>query len=144
MALCLVFFFKQKIKNKPLTVVGNGKQARDFIYVTDVANAFYLASQTSKKGEIYNVGTGKPQKILDLAKFIGGKIQFIPTRPGEPFRSFANIRKISSHLKWKPTISFKDGVNKMMNEIEKWKDAPLWTPKKIKKATRVWFKFMKK
>jgi UDP-glucose 4-epimerase len=137
-------FFKQKIKNKPLTVVGNGKQARDFIYVTDVANAFYLASQTSKKGEIYNVGTGKPQKILDLAKFIGGRIQFIPTRPGEPFRSFANIRKISSHLKWKPTISFKDGVNKMMNEIEKWKDAPLWTPKKIKKATRVWFKFMKK
>jgi hypothetical protein len=31
-----------------------------------------------------------------------------------------------------------------MNEIEKWKDAPLWTPKKIKEATRVWFKFMKK
>jgi UDP-glucose 4-epimerase len=137
-------FFKQKIKNKPLTVVGNGKQARDFVYVTDVANAFYLASQTNKKGEIYNVGTGKPQKIIDLAKFIGGKIQSIPTRPGEPFRSSANIKKISSHLKWKPTILFKDGVSKMMNEIEKWKDAPLWTPKKIKKATKVWFKFMKK
>jgi len=137
-------FFKQKIKRKPLTVVGNGKQARDFVYVTDVANAFYLASQTSKKGEIYNVGTGKPQKILDLAKFIGGKIQFIPNRPGEPFRSSANIKKITKHLRWKPKVSFKDGVNKMMSEIEKWKDAPLWTPKKIKKATKVWFKFMKK
>jgi len=137
-------FFKQKIKKKPLTVVGNGKQARDFIYVTDVANAFYLASQTSKKSEIYNVGTGKPQKIIDLAKLIGGKVQSIPTRPGEPFRSCANIKKISSHLKWKPTVPFKEGVSKMMNEIEKWKDAPLWTPKKIKKATQVWFKFMKK
>ena len=104
-------FFKQKIKKKPLTVVGNGKQARDFIYVTDVANAFYLASQTNKKSEIYNVGTGKPQKIIDLAKLIGGKVQSIPTRPGEPFRSCANIKKISSHLKWKPTISFTRGKN---------------------------------
>ena len=121
----------------------DGEQKRDFIYIDDVVsiNIFFMRKS---KHDIYNVGTGKPQKIIDLAKLIGGKVQSIPTRPGEPFRSCANIKKISSHLKWKPTVPFKEGVSKMMNELEKWKDAPLWTPKKIKKATQVWFKFMKK
>ncbi|MEC8074332.1 MAG: NAD-dependent epimerase/dehydratase family protein [Pseudomonadota bacterium] len=137
-------FFKQKIKNKPLTVVGDGNQERDFVYVTDVANAFYLASMTKKSGNIYNVGTGSPQKIITLAKLIGGKINYIPFRPGEPIKSKANVRKIKRELKWKPQVSFEVGVNKMMKEIHKWKSAPLWTPNKIKKATTVWFKFMGK
>ena len=114
------------------------------IFISDFNDLVKKIIDKKITGEILNVGTGKPQKIIDLAKLIGGKVQSIPTRPGEPFRSCANIKKISSHLKWKPTVPFKEGVSKMMNEIEKWKDAPLWTPKKIKKATQVWFKFMKK
>ena len=137
-------FFKQKIKNKPLTVVGDGKQSRDFVHVTDVAKAFLAAAKTRYAGSIYNVGTGNPQKINYLTNLIGGKKVFISDRPGESKHSCADISKIKRELKWKPTINFKDGITDMLNEIQKWKDAPLWTTKKIKKATKIWFKLLRK
>ena len=137
-------FFKQRIKNKPLTIVGNGKQSRDFIFVTDVAKAFLLAAKSKKSGKVFNVGSDNPQTINKLANLIGGKRIFIPDRPGEPIRTWANITKIKKELKWKPKINFKDGVEKMLTEINSWKDAPLWTPKSIKSATKNWFKYMKK
>ncbi len=136
-------FFKQKIKNMPLTVVGNGKQSRDFVYVTDVVKAFYAAAKTKKVGNIYNLGSDSPQSINKLANLIGGKKIYIPERPGEPKRTWANINKIRKDLKWKPTISFEKGVKKMLDEIKNWNDAPLWTPKTIKIATKTWFKYMK-
>ena len=66
-------FFKQKIKNKPLTIIGNGKQSRDFVYVSDVVKAFFAAAKTSHVGEIYNVGTGHSQTINYLSQFNRGK-----------------------------------------------------------------------
>jgi UDP-glucose 4-epimerase len=137
-------FFKQKIKNRPLTIVGNGKQTRDFVHVKDVARAFYAAVSTKTSGRIYNVGTGKPQSVNYLAKLIGGKKINIPDRPGEPKTSSADISKIKRELKWKPLISFDNGIRSMLKNIHKWKDAPLWTPNKIKKATHIWFKYLKK
>jgi len=137
-------FFKQKIKNKPLTIIGNGKQSRDFVYVSDVVKAFFAAAKTSHVGEIYNVGTGHSQTINYLSNLIGGKKVFIPDRPGEPKNSCADISKIKRELRWKPTISFKDGITNMMKEIQKWKDAPLWTPKKIKKVTKTWYTYISK
>ena len=137
-------FFKQKIKNKSLTIVGDGKQSRDFVHVTDVVRAFLCAAKTKYIGKIYNVGTGKPQTVNYLSKLVGGKKVFIPNRPGEPKCSSANISKIKRELKWKPKIGFKEGIGKMLDQIEKWKDAPLWTPKKIKKATKVWFNHLSK
>ena len=123
-------FFKQKIENKPLTIVGNGKQSRDFVYVTDLAQAFMAAALTNQKGKVFNVGTGKPQTVNYLANLVGGKKIFIPDRPGEPKYSCADITKIKKKLKWKPKVEFKDGIKKMMSEIKNWNDAPLWTPKK--------------
>ena len=136
-------FFKQKIEKKPLTIVGNGKQSRDFVYVKDVAKAFLHAAKTKFNGQVYNVGTGKPQSVNHLASLIGGKKSFIPDRPGEPRKSSADIRKIKKELKWFPQIKFDDGIKSMIKEIHKWKDAPLWTPKKIKKATKTWFSYLK-
>ena len=95
-------------------------------------------------GKIYNVGTGKPQTVNYLSTLVGGKQVFIPDRPGEPVCSCANISKIKRELKWMPKIKFKDGIAKMLEEIEMWKDAPLWTPKTIKNATKTWFKFVGK
>jgi len=135
-------FFKQKIKNKPLTIVGDGKQSRDFVHVEDVVKAFLLAAKTKLSGRVYNVGTGKPQSVNHLVSLIGGRTISIPDRPGEPRKSFANISRIKKELKWCPTIKFDDGLRAMLKEIYKWKDAPLWTPKKIKKATKVWFNYL--
>ncbi len=137
-------FFKQKICNKPLTIVGNGNQSRDFVHVTDVAKAFYKASIIKKSGEYFNIGTGKPKTVNYLAKLIGGKTVKIPDRPGEPMKSCANINKANKILKWKPEIEFSDGIKEMLKDIQKWKDAPLWTPDKIKLATKTWFSFLKK
>ena len=137
-------FLKQKIKNKPLTIVGDGKQSRDFVHVIDVAQAFLAAAKTNYVGRVYNVGTGNPQTVNYLSNLIGGKKVFIPNRPGEPKCSCASIGRIKRELKWKPKIKFEDGITEMLNEIEKWKDAPLWTPKKIKKATKIWFNYLSK
>jgi len=137
-------FFKQKIKNKPLTVVGDGNQSRDFVHVKDVARAFLAAAKSKSSGKAYNVGTGNPQKINKLVKLIGGKTVNIPNRPGETRRSCANINRIKKDLKWKPTISFTKGINDLMKNIHDWSEAPLWTPKSIKKATKIWFKQLSK
>ena len=136
-------FFKQILENQPLTIVGDGKQRRDFIYVTDLVRAFYLAAKTKYNQQIYNVGGGNPQSINKLANLIGGKkIIYLPKRPGEPECTWANISKITKELKWKPKVSFEDGIKLMKNEINNWKKAPLWNKKNIYKATKTWFKYM--
>lgn len=135
-------FFKQKLAGKPFTVVGDGTQSRDFIYVTDVARAFFAAADTDITGERFNVGAGNPQSINRLIELLGGTVVYVPKRPGEPDCTWADITKITSQLQWQPTIAFEEGVAKMVAEIENWKDAPLWDPESIKTATKTWFQFM--
>lgn len=132
-------FLKQKIENKPFTVVGDGNQSRDFVYVTDIVDAFYRASQTNISGEVFNVGAGDPKKINKLVELLGGAVQYVPKRPGEPDCTWANIDKISSQLGWGQTISFEEGVQKMLEQIHYWKNAPLWDEDSIEEATRTWF-----
>mgnify|MGYP001214054120 CR=1 FL=1 len=138
-------FFKQKLENKPFTIVGNGNQKRDYVYVKDVCEAFYLAAQTKIIGEIFNLGTGKPQRINYLAKILDCKNKvYIPKRPGEPNITWANINKISKLLKWQPKTKFEKGVAIMLKDIEYWRKAPLWNKQNIKKATKTWFKLLSK
>jgi len=135
-------FLKQKLNNKPLTIVGNGLQKRDFLYVTDVANAFYLVSQSKYINNVYNLGADKPITVISLAKLLSNKFNFIPKRPGEPDCTWANISKIKKHTGWKPKVSFADGIKILLNNIDYWKNAPLWDKKSIKKATKTWFKYL--
>lgn len=135
-------FLTQKIHHKPLTIVGDGTQTRDFTFVSDVANAFILAAQSAITNEVLNVGSGKTYSINYLAELLGGKVTHIPKRPGEPDFTWADISKIHSFLSWKPEISFEQGVKIMIENIDRWKDAPLWTPETIKNATEDWFKFL--
>ena len=136
-------FFKQKLENKAFTIVGNGNQKRDFVYVTEVVDAFFRASQIKNSGEIFNLGTGKPNSINYLVKILGGRKKYIPKRPGEPNITCANPKKIKKILKWQPKVKFEDGVKVMVSDIKRWKTAPLWTPDLIKKATKSWFNYMK-
>jgi len=135
-------FFKQKLQKMPFTLVGNGKQKRDFLFVTDVAEAFYKCAISKKKNEIYNLGAGNPQTILRLINILKGKYVKIPKRPGEPECTWADISKIKKDIKWRPKINFSKGVNFMLKDLHKWNDAPLWSPKKINKATKTWFKYL--
>jgi UDP-glucose 4-epimerase len=136
-------FLSQKIKQKPYTVVKDGNQLRDFLYVSDVVEAIVKAAKSNISDEIFNVGSGSPVSILDIVNLLKGKYIFIPKRPGEPDITHANIKKIKKYLKWMPKISIKKGVNIILQNIDYWKSAPLWTPKKIKIATKDWFKYLK-
>ena len=135
-------FLKQKLAGKPYTVVGDGTQSRDFLYVTDVARAFLAAAQTGRTGEIYNLGAGNPQTVNRLIELLGGPMLHIPKRPGEPECTFADITRIKSELGWKPAVSFEDGVAKIVASIDYWKNAPLWDPASIAKATQTWFRHL--
>ncbi len=136
-------FLAQKLSNKPLTIVGNGKQQRDFVYVSDVVQAFYKAFKSKLTTEIFNVGSGKPISVNYVASLISKYKIYIPKRPGEPNITHANINKIKKKLLWFPKISINEGVKKILFEINYWKAAPVWTPNKIKDATKDWFKFLK-
>jgi UDP-glucose 4-epimerase len=132
-------FLRQKLASKPFTVVGDGTQKRDFLYASDVAAAFLLAAETERTGRTWNLGAGNPQPVNRLIELIGGPVTYIPKRPGEPDVTWADISRISAELGWRPVISFEEGVRRMMAEIEVWKDAPLWDPGSIAKATKTWF-----
>lgn len=137
-------FLAQKLDGKPYTVVGDGTQTRDFVYVTDVAGAFEAAVFSGISGGIFNVGTGKPQSVNKLVELLGGKKIHIPKRPGEPDCTWADIGKIKSVLGWEPAVSFKEGVGKILAHIDYWREAPVWTPEAIEKATADWFRYLVK
>ena len=135
-------FLRQKLAGKPYTVVGDGRQTRDFLYVTDVARAFLAAAETERTGRIYNLGAGKPQSVNRLVELLGGEVTYIPKRPGEPDCTWADITRITAELGWKPHVSFEEGVANIVANIDYWRNAPLWDPDSIAKATRTWFEFM--
>ncbi len=136
-------FLSQKIHGKPFTVVGDGKQTRDFTFVTDVARAFINAAESSANGEIMNVGSGDTYSINELVTLLEGDIEYIPKRPGEPDCTYADTRKIQKILNWKSEVNFEEGVKIMINHIDSWQQAPVWTAESIADATATWFRYLK-
>ena len=133
-------FLAQKLAGKPFTVVGDGTQTRDFIYATDVAEAFLAAGETEQVGEIWNLGAGNPQSVNRLIELLGGPVTHIPKRPGEPDCTWADIGKITRELGWKQKVSFEQGVGRILENIDYWREAPLWDSESIAQATAGWFK----
>lgn len=132
-------FLAQKLANKPFTVVGDGTQTRDFVFVTDLARAFLAAAETDRSHEIFNVGAGKPQAVNRLVELLQGPVVHVPKRPGEPDCTWADISKIRSLLGWEPQVSFEQGVAEMLRNIDYWRQAPVWDPDSIREATKSWF-----
>ena len=135
-------FLAQKLAGKPFTIVGTGDQTRDFTYVTDVVDALIKAAQSNFMGMSLNVGSGSTVSVNQVVNLLGGDKVFIPKRPGEPDVTFANIEKIQKLLGWKPRVPIEVGIKNMLSNIDYWKDAPVWTPISIEKATSDWFKYL--
>ena len=108
-------FQKQKRNNQSLTIVDDGLQKRDFVYVYDVVNANILAAtkEIDEKyyGQVYNVGSGENVSILEIAQMISDDYVFIPPRPGEAKTTLANIDKIKNVFGWNPKINIKNNVS---------------------------------
>ncbi len=107
-------FLYQTKNNKPLTIVGNGNQTRDFIHVDDLASAFIKVLKSRYTNKIYNLGSGKKTSINSIASIFSSKKKFIPIRPGEPKDSLANISKLKRDVNWKPKISIVSGIKKLL------------------------------
>lgn len=135
-------FLAQKLAGKPFTIVGDGTQTRDFTFVTDVADALVRAAESDIEGQVFNVGSGKTSSINQLVDLIGGDVVYVPKRPGEPDCTFADNRKIKQALGWQPRVSLEDGVQIMVDNIDHWRDAPVWDTKSISAATQDWFKYL--
>jgi len=137
-------FLKQKLAGAPFTVVGDGSQGRDFVYVSDVAEAFVRAAETDLTGRIWNLGCSNPQSVNRLVELLQGPVVHLPKRPGEPEVTWANTDAIRRDLSWTPAVSFEDGVGMILDDIHYWDEAPLWDVASIEKATASWFEMLAK
>lgn len=135
-------FLAQKLASKAYTVVGDGNQTRDFTYVDDVISSILVSIKSNIVNEIFNIGSGNTYSINSLVKLLGGEIEYIPRRPGEPDCTWADISKVKKLLNWTPKVSFEKGVSNMLKEINYWSSAPVWTKENIAKATKDWFKYL--
>ena len=107
-------FLRQKAAGEPLTIVGDGEQRRDYIYVKDVANANVMAAISNPDddayGQVYNVGSGKNYSVNEIASFISEDTINIPPRIGEARNSLANIDKIQKTFAWKPKVDVEQWI----------------------------------
>jgi UDP-glucose 4-epimerase len=115
--------FIQKIEeNTSLVIFGDGKQTRDFIFVEDIVNACMLAMRYMyKDAETYNIGTGKPTSINELANTLikllgktGIKKIHKPPKKGDIKNSYANVSKARRMIKFEPKVKLKDGVKSLL------------------------------
>ena len=107
-------FLRQKAAGEPLTIVGDGEQRRDYIYVKDVANANIMAAISNPDddayGQVYNVGAGKNFSVNEITSFISDDTINIPPRIGEARNSLANIDKIKKTFAWKPEVDVEQWI----------------------------------
>ena len=136
-------FLAQKLHGQPFTVVGDGRQTRDFTYVTDVARAFLAAAESGLSDMALNVGSGDHYSVNRLVELLGGDVVHIPRRPGEPDCTFADISQIQRLLGWQAQVSLERGVQTLLNNIDAWREAPVWDQASIDRATATWFHHLK-
>ncbi len=136
-------FLAQKLHGQPFTVVGDGRQTRDFTYVTDVARAFLAAAESGLSGLALNVGSGGHYSVNRLVELLGGDVVRIPRRPGEPDCTFADVSQIRRLLGWQAQVPLEAGVQTLLDNIDAWREAPVWNQASIDHATATWFRHLK-
>jgi len=109
-------FDRQKLSGEALTIVGDGTQRRDFIYVGDVAKANLIAAEATldKKylGQVFNIGSGINYSVQEIADSISDNQTYIPKRDGEMETTWSNIEKASDILGWKPEVDVLEWIKK--------------------------------
>jgi UDP-glucose 4-epimerase len=114
--LAVFAVFLNQVKNgKPMTILGDGKQTRSFTHVRDVVSANILAVESNKTGggEVINICSSEYYSVNEIAKMIGGKINYISPRIGEIKKSFGDNGLARKLLGWVPKENFKEGIEEL-------------------------------
>jgi len=109
-------FLEKKLKGEPIGILGDGGAERDFIYVSDIVDAFLLSTNTEGSG-LYNLGSGVTRTVKELATLIGGPIDYGPAREGEPPVILADISSVQRDLGWRPTVSLEQGITNVLDSL---------------------------
>jgi len=133
-------FIMQAMKNEAITIYGDGLQTRDFVFVKDAVNACILAIEKGKNFDIFNIATGKPTRIIDLANLIKkllnsrSEIVYLPPRKGEVRHSYASVDKARDKLGFKPRYELAKGLKETISwfkntkiKQQKWKNKNIHT-----------------
>jgi UDP-glucose 4-epimerase len=137
-------WMKQKEQSEPLTLFNNGNQSRDFVYCTDVANAFWILSQEGRRNTTFNIGQGKGVLLLDVAQQISQKIRRLPDRKRHSFTTWADISKIQFETTWSPKVPLEVGIKRSLEEIRSWENAPYFSEHDIVQVVAEWDRFVTK
>ena len=126
------WFMRQAMEGKEITIFGDGKQVRDYIYVSDIVDAFlHIGMAKGVEGEIFNLGYGKSYRFKDMVEAIvkevgRGKIRYIPWPDNyekiETGHFEIDISKIKKATGWKPTTTLKEGITDMVSYYKKHKN----------------------
>jgi CDP-paratose 2-epimerase len=126
----LAWFVIAAVTGRPITIYGDGKQARDMLYVDDLLNAYDAAVERidSVAGEVYNIGGG-PHNVISvwtefgpiLEKLLGKKIEVARAdwRPGDQRVFYADFRKAQRELDWQPAVDVEQGVEMLFDWVMK-------------------------
>lgn len=114
-ALVIARFLKEKRGGRPLPIVPDGNQSRDFVHISDVVRANLLAMESDKvgTGEVLNIGGGKNYSVNEIARLIGGSTVFVAPRI-EPKKTLADISRAKELLGWEPEIKFEEGIAELI------------------------------
>lgn len=113
-AAVIGIFLKQRLDGKPMTIVGDGEQRRDFTHINDVVEANMLAWQKDiQSGELFNIGAGQNYSVNEVAKLIGGAVVNLPERPGEYRTTLADNSKARAVLGWQPKRKMPEAIEEL-------------------------------
>ena len=130
------------LNDEPIPVYGAGENIREWLHVSDTANAIIEIMKRAFPGEIYNIGSGIELKNIDverkILKILGKPedlITFVKDRAGHDFRYSININKIKREINWNARISFDEGLQQTVYWYIEHRD---WLEEKVKTARNFW------
>ena len=120
----VAIFGNHLLRGEPVTIFGNGKQTRDFVYVDDVVDAFVRAASRGG-GLVLNISTGREVSVKELAELMGARAGVTvgpvhaPARPGELLRSSLDPQRAALHLGWRAWTSLDDGIDAVLDHMRR-------------------------
>lgn len=119
-ATVIALFVRKALNGEPLTILGDGSQYRNFIYVEDLAQGNVAALQPAAVNQTYNLEGIRPVTIKEIAetvkKLVGDvAIEYREARPGDYSGAIVSSEKAKQELGWEPKVDFEEGIKRYID-----------------------------